>query len=72
MPLLARAPATNDHPWSIHGGFICQVRPTRRAVVVIVAVRCCAVPFPPVATSEITSRLIASRFGDLRGFACLF
>lgn len=27
-PLLARAPATNDHPWSIHGGFIRQVRPT--------------------------------------------
>lgn len=27
MPLLARAPATNDHPWSTHGGFIRQVRP---------------------------------------------
>lgn len=38
MPLLARAPATNDHPWSIHGGFICQVRPTRRASC---CYRCC-------------------------------
>lgn len=27
-PLLARAPATNDYPWSIHGGFTRQVRPT--------------------------------------------
>lgn len=32
-PLLAKAPATNDHPWSIHGGFIRQVRPT--------SCRCC-------------------------------
>lgn len=46
-PLLARAPATNDHPWSIHGGFIRQVRPTRRVVVdivVIVVVIVIAVP----------------------------
>lgn len=45
MPLLVRAPATNDHPWSIHGGFIRQVRPTRRVgvdviVVLVVAVLC--------------------------------
>lgn len=33
-PLLARAPATNDHPWSVHGGFIRQVRPTPNC-------RCC-------------------------------
>lgn len=47
MPLLARAPATNDHPWSIHGGFIRQVRPTRRVVVdVVVIVVVVAVPCP--------------------------
>lgn len=47
MPLLARAPATNDHPWSIHGGFIRQVRPTRRVVVnVVVIVVIVAVPCP--------------------------
>lgn len=27
-PLLARAPATNDRPWLIHGGFTRQVQPT--------------------------------------------
>lgn len=74
MPLLARAPATNDHPWSIHGGFICQVRPTRRASC---CYRCCPLLCRAVSTCRdignyVPSRLIASRFGDLRGFACLF
>lgn len=39
-PLLARAPATNGHPWSIHGGYIRQVRPTKAVVVVLVVAPC--------------------------------
>lgn len=44
-PLLVRAPATNDHPWSIHGGFTRQVRPTPRVVVVAVRSSCASTFF---------------------------
>lgn len=48
MPLLVRAQATNDHPWSIHGGFIRQVRSTSCCCYCF---RYCIVPPPPVALS---------------------
>lgn len=49
MPLLVRAPATNDHPWSIHGGFIRQVRPTSCCCYYC---RYCVVVSPPVASAS--------------------
>lgn len=49
MPLLVRAPATNDHPWSIHGGFIRQVRPTSCCCYYC---RYCVVVPPPVASAS--------------------
>lgn len=57
-PLLARAPATNDHPWSIHGGFIHQVRPTSCCCYYC---RYCVVP-PPIALS------ISDFDGSFRGY----
>lgn len=70
MPLLARAPATNDHPWSIHGGFIRQVRPTRRVgvdvivvVVVVVAVLCPSCRF----LLPVIRGLVCFHRGDPRG-----